>query len=312
MKDIKDKVEAVLFASGRKMHIDEISKLCRVKDTDLVKNALKELQNEYDGRGGPLLVLGEGDVWNLNVGERHLPLVQKIVSETELSKTLLETLAVIAWKQPIMQSDVIKVRTNKAYDHIHQLVEMGFLASKKYGRTRELKLTENFFKYFDIEGEKDIKDVFKDIEAKKDIIKKEAEAKRKLREDEKLKQEEEEIKQAEQDQRTSKEKIQELVTEAKKTMAEEESVEPQEENRETEENEEPMPRAEDKDTDGPEPEMPIIPVGIESEASEETAEQPEEEPSLEPETEKSLEEGVKGEIEKEEQEEEKKEENATS
>ena len=189
MNDIKKRVEAILFASGRKMNIEEISKLCRVKDIDMIKNSLKELKQEYEQRQSPLIIMGEGDVWNLTVGERYLPLVQNIVTETELSKTIMETLAVIAWKQPILQSEVIKIRTNKAYDHIHQLEDMGFLISKRHGRTKELKLTENFFKYFDLAGEKDIREFFKDVKAKHEQRQREEEERRKAEEEEKAREE---------------------------------------------------------------------------------------------------------------------------
>jgi len=73
-------------------------------------------------------------------------------------------LAVIAWRHPVLQSEVIKIRTNKAYDHIKHLEELGFLTKKKKGRTCEIKLSEKFFRYFDLPDEKDIKEVFKKTE----------------------------------------------------------------------------------------------------------------------------------------------------
>ena len=69
--------------------------------------------------------------------------------DTEMTKSVMETLAVIAWKQPIIQADVIKIRTNKAYEHIKELVGMGFVTSEKFGRTKKLKLTQKFLDYFD-------------------------------------------------------------------------------------------------------------------------------------------------------------------
>ena len=114
---LKNKLEALLFSSGRKMHIEELSKLAYAKPDD-IKKALVELKTEYDDKGSSEMIVNEGDSWKLTVREQFLPLVQKIITETELSKTIMETLAVIALKYPIKQSDLIKIRTNKAYDHL--------------------------------------------------------------------------------------------------------------------------------------------------------------------------------------------------
>jgi len=158
---LKNKVESLLFSSGRKMSIEEISKLCYAKLED-IKNALTELKLEYDDRGSSIMVVNEGDSWKLTTREQYLPLVQKIVTETELSKTVMETLAVIAFKYPIKQSDLIKIRTNKAYDHLNELEELGYISRVKYGRTKLIKLTQKFFEYFNLPEEK-LKEQFQDF-----------------------------------------------------------------------------------------------------------------------------------------------------
>ena len=96
--------------------------------------------------------------------EKYLALIQNIVTETELDKSLMETLAVIAWKYPILQADVIRLRNNKAYDHLRELEEAGFIAREKKGRTRTIRLTPKFFEYFDLPPSKaKTQDAFKEI-----------------------------------------------------------------------------------------------------------------------------------------------------
>ncbi|MBN1156990.1 SMC-Scp complex subunit ScpB [Candidatus Woesearchaeota archaeon] len=160
MEDLKKKVEAVLFSVGKKIELADIAKLCREKDIELVRNALGQLMHEYENKDSSLMIVEEGTKWKLTVREKYTSIVKKIVADTELSKTILETLAVVAWKNPVLQSDVIKIRTNKAYDHLDQLEEMGFIARQKHSRTKMIKLTEKFFNYFDLEGDGDIKKVF--------------------------------------------------------------------------------------------------------------------------------------------------------
>jgi segregation and condensation protein B len=149
----KNNVEALLFSSARRMTIEEISNMTGIKDFDKIKKALNELKMDYTSRGGSVVLIEEGNFWKLNVKDHYLPIVQKIVSRTELDKPLMETLAVIAWKYPILQSEVIRIRHNKAYDHLRQLEEMQFISRNKFGRTRKITLTEKFFEYFDLPSE---------------------------------------------------------------------------------------------------------------------------------------------------------------
>jgi len=192
---LKGKLEALLFSSGRKMSIEELSRLSNAK-TDDIKNALVELKTEYDDKNSSMMLVNEGDSWKITIREQFLPLVRNIVTETELSKTIMETLAVIAFKYPIKQSELIKIRTNKAYDHLKELEQMGYITRQKHGRTNLLKLTQKFFEYFDLPQEK-LKEVFKDfasiaraIEDKEFEIKKIKEEQKAMAEEEKRKDQE--------------------------------------------------------------------------------------------------------------------------
>jgi len=185
---LKNELEALLFSSGRKMDVEELSKLSRAKP-DEVQSALAELKKEYDQKPSVMLV-NEGTSWKLTVREQFLSLVRKIVTETELTKTVIETLAVIAFKYPIKQSDLIKIRTNKSYDHLKELEEMGYISRQKHGRTNLIKLTQKFFEYFDLKEEK-LKDQFKDFTSiSKAIEEKETEIE-KIKQEQKEKAEEE-------------------------------------------------------------------------------------------------------------------------
>jgi len=160
-EELKNKIEALLFATGKKMSLENIGKLCKCQDLEAVKSTLLLMKKDYDGKNSPLMLIEDGPDFKLTVREKYLPLVRKIVVDTELSKTVMETLAVIAWKSPVLQSDVIKVRTNKAYDHISQIEEIGFISKEKHGRTQLIKLTQRFFDYFDLKSKEDIANKFK-------------------------------------------------------------------------------------------------------------------------------------------------------
>jgi segregation and condensation protein B len=160
---VKSKVEAILFSTGHRISLDEISRLSRSRKEDVLAS-LKELQREYDEKQSSLMLVEEGDSWKFTVRDHFIPIVRKIVTETELSRTMMETLAVIAFKYPILQSDLIKLRTNKAYDHLVELEKSGYITRQKHGRTNLIKLTEKFFRYFDLTEEK-LKEQFKDFDS---------------------------------------------------------------------------------------------------------------------------------------------------
>ena len=158
---VKNKVEALLFSSGKALDVETLANITKLEKND-IKKALKELKQDYETRDCSLMILEEGDSWKINVREKYLDMVRKIVADTELPKTVLETLGVIAYKNPILQSQVIKTRTSKAYEHIKLLVELGFVIKEKQGRSYQLKIAEKFYEYFDV-ANGDIKDVFKNV-----------------------------------------------------------------------------------------------------------------------------------------------------
>ncbi|MBU0469911.1 MAG: SMC-Scp complex subunit ScpB [Nanoarchaeota archaeon] len=152
MDQNEKKVEAVLFAVGKEITSERISSLCSLSIEE-VNSIMKKLQEEYGQRDHSLQIVEKEDGWKLTVRDSFVPLVSSIVSSTELDRPLMETLAVIAWRYPIIQSDVIKLRSQAAYDHMKQLEEQGFIAKERFGRTYKIKLTKKFFNYFDLPSE---------------------------------------------------------------------------------------------------------------------------------------------------------------
>ncbi len=197
MSTLKKKVEAVLFLTGRAMPIDEICRLCNAQQSE-IQQALQELRAEYEQKNSSLALVCDADLWKFTVGSEYMSMARKIVSDTELTKSVLETLAVIAFKYPILQADLIKLRTNKAYAHLDELEELGFIVRQKKGRTNLIKLTDKFFRYFDLPPEK-LKDRFKDfvglamdIEQKEETIEKNIQFKKQTQQE--LAQQDEKIK----------------------------------------------------------------------------------------------------------------------
>jgi len=150
MENQQKKVEAILFTTGRFLTLDEISQHCDIIPIEKVKGVLEALAKEYESKDSALEIVNEGDKWKLNIKKEHLHLTQKLLENAEMNVPIQETLAIVAYKQPSVQSDVVKMRGNKSYDHIGFLLEAGFITSEKFGRTKLLKLTDRFYDYFDV------------------------------------------------------------------------------------------------------------------------------------------------------------------
>jgi len=173
MQDIKNKIEAVLFITGRPMSIAEIAQFCNIGSVGAVKDAMDALLKDYTDKNGSLEILFEDDKYRLNIKRQYNYLSTKLLSACELDAPTQATLALIAYKQPALQAEIIKMRGNTAYDHIHALKEMEFIVSEKSGRTRELKLAPKFFDYFDV-VEETLKKKFGEVAEKQEKLVKSA------------------------------------------------------------------------------------------------------------------------------------------
>lgn len=156
-------VEAILFASGRFINAARVAEMLDCYQED-IQQAVSDLNESYRLQKSALHVVEEDTAYKLHVRDEYLELVSQIVSDTEVSGPVLETLAVIAWRSPCLQSDIIDIRGSNAYDHIKDLKERDFITREPEGRTYRLRITEKFFEYFDIEGRDDIREVFKAVE----------------------------------------------------------------------------------------------------------------------------------------------------
>ncbi len=158
----RNRIEAILFITGRFMSIEEVARACGIGSVGLVKEALESLKKEYEQKNGALAIHEKEGLYKLNVKKEYGELANKLVASTEFDNPTTKTLAVIAYKQPVFQAEVIKIRGNKAYDHVKQLLESSLITSEKSGRTRILKLAQKFYEYFDT-AEVKVKEEFEKI-----------------------------------------------------------------------------------------------------------------------------------------------------
>ncbi len=149
---MKKQVEAILFTTGKFMKIQEIASILNIKEKQ-VKSSLESLKKDYKNKESALEIQEQNNKYKLNIKKEHGHLSNKLLSSKEFDSPTTKTLAIIAYKNPAIQSEIIKIRGNKAYDHVKELRESNLITSEKYKRTRILKLTSNFYDYFDVAKE---------------------------------------------------------------------------------------------------------------------------------------------------------------
>ncbi len=150
--DHKRLVEAALFMSPEPLSINELSRISGLGSLGQLKGLLNELMEEYSGRGIQITENPLG--WKMEVRQDLLQNVAHLAPYSDLSEGCKRTLALVVYKEPIDQADVIKIQGNKAYSYIKKLVKAGLVRAEKTGRTKKLHLTKEFEKYFGQEKEK--------------------------------------------------------------------------------------------------------------------------------------------------------------
>lgn len=151
MQQLKSKIEAVLFVTAKALTVEEIG-IYLDTEPEEIEQAILELILDYSSRDGALEIDDENG-YIIQVKEEYSDIVEKICP-IDLSPAVLRTLLVIVLKQPIRQTELIKLRSG-AYEHVAELVEKGLVSKHKdkNGRSINLKTTSKFGEYFKLKGD---------------------------------------------------------------------------------------------------------------------------------------------------------------
>ena len=148
-KDLK-RLEAVFFISGKFLNMQEIISLTDLNPI-IIRELIEKLQEKYEKNDSAVEIVEKNGLWKMDVKQEYSDIINKLATgSAEFSKAEQETLAIIAFKQPIKQSVIIKIRGNKAYEHIKKFADLNLLRKKKEGHTHILTLAEDFYDYFSV------------------------------------------------------------------------------------------------------------------------------------------------------------------
>ena len=144
------RLEAILYLKGRSMTLGELAEISSVS-REQVELGLITLMADYAHRDTALEVRQEGQRYSLQLRDGLGDLVQNLLP-VDLSTAALRTLATIALKKRILQSDLVDLRGSGAYDHIKELIAQNFIERKRQseGRSFWITLSEKFHRTFAI------------------------------------------------------------------------------------------------------------------------------------------------------------------
>jgi segregation and condensation protein B len=145
------RIEAILYIRGQSLSLAEIGD-CAGCDRASAEEAIVELMDDYAHRDSALEVVETSTGYSLQLRSTFHNLLQGLVP-AELGIGALRTLAAIALKNPILQTQLIDLRGSNAYQHVQELVELGFVRKRRQanGRSYWLEVTEKFHQYFEID-----------------------------------------------------------------------------------------------------------------------------------------------------------------
>ena len=143
-------LEAIFFVSGRFLTMSELVSLSDLNPV-IITGLIEKIQERYTNEDSSIEIVEKNGLWKMDVKPDYVYLINKLATgSAEFSKAEQETLAIIAFKQPIKQSIIIKIRGNKAYDHIKKFAGLDLIRKKRLGRTHELSLSDDFYDYFNV------------------------------------------------------------------------------------------------------------------------------------------------------------------
>ena len=147
------RLEAVLYLKGRPLSLAELAEIAGI-DRDEAELALITLMADYAHRDTALEIHQDGQRYSLQLRASLGDLVQTLLP-VDLSVAALRTLATIALKKRILQSDLVDLRGSGAYDHIKELLAHDFIERKRQseGRSYWLSLSEKFHRTFALHNE---------------------------------------------------------------------------------------------------------------------------------------------------------------
>lgn len=154
--NIRNAVEAILFASGASVPVSRMATALEISEKETKKH-LEALMKEYEERNGGIIIIRLDDAYQMVSAEEYAPQIRTVMDlrrNTPLSQAAMEVLAVIAYNQPVTKAFIEQVRGVDCSGVIGSLTAKDLIEEKGRlelpGRPLIYGTTENFLRCFSI------------------------------------------------------------------------------------------------------------------------------------------------------------------
>ena len=175
--DIKSAIESMLFVSGEPLALRELSNNLELKEKN-VEEILSEMANEYEDKSRGIRLISINGAYQLVTKSENSDFFQKLLKKNKkhsLSQASIESLAIIAYKQPITRIDIDEIRGVKSESAIARLIERGLIKDigrlEVPGRPILYGTTDEFLRQFGLKTIKELPslDLYSDEETQSSI-----------------------------------------------------------------------------------------------------------------------------------------------
>lgn len=163
-KPRKPMFEAALFMAQNPLSREKLAKMLHTT-RERIKELAAELKEELEKQDRGIHLIESAEGYQLRVKPEYVKYVRTLTPFKDLSRGLLRVLALVAYKQPITQAQIVKVIGNRTYEYVKILERKGMIRTVKSGRTKALIATKGFADYFGLESPEDAKKLFESLPA---------------------------------------------------------------------------------------------------------------------------------------------------
>ncbi len=161
-QEYKNIIEAILFTMGDAVELSKIAKAIEVEKST-AKRLLKELADEYEINGRGIRIIALDESYQMCTDESMYDYLIKIAKQPErhvLTDVMLETLSIVAYRQPITRGEIEKIRGVSCDHAINRLIEYGLVTElgrlDAPGHPILFGTTEEFLRRFDVQSINDL------------------------------------------------------------------------------------------------------------------------------------------------------------
>ena len=151
---LKAAVEAVLFTMGDSVDLDTLSAVLNLKPA-YTQTVIDHLAEDYESSGRGIRIIRLEDRYQLATKKELYPVLIRMVRQPQkinLTDVVMETLSIIAYKQPVTRVEIEKIRGVKCDHAINRLIEFGLIREvgrlDAPGRPIMFGTTEEFLRHF--------------------------------------------------------------------------------------------------------------------------------------------------------------------